>query len=178
VTGSEDEEMKLLKTATIACVAAMLLFPAATHANRPDAPGIRAQIAKIYKPYSQELNQTSWWRYPVFSAETRKLIQRWRKLRENAEDEVDLGGADWLCACQDFDPKKFRVTVDSIRVLSSGQTEAGVTIHQGFGESSKQWYVMVNEKGRWEIDDIVPTKGKPGLKTELRSAIATLDKRK
>jgi hypothetical protein len=170
--------MKLLKTAIIAFAAAALL-PATAIANRPDAPGIKAQIAKIYKPYKSKMGTAAWWEYPVFSAEARKLIRQWEAASAGNNDELgSINSADWLCACQDFDPKTFKVTVDTVQVLASGKTEATITIHQGWGGSSKQRFIMVNEKGRWEIDDILEIGAKEGMQAALRDDVANFTKRK
>jgi hypothetical protein len=66
--------------------------------------------------------------------------------------------------------------VNTIRVLGSGKTEAAITVYQGWGESSKQRLIMVNEKGRWEIDDIMDVDANEGLKAALREDIANFAK--
>jgi Protein of unknown function (DUF3828) len=155
------------------------LLPISAYANRPDAPGIKAQVAKIYKPYQSKADDRPWWKYPIYSAETRKLITRWEAARKGSEDELgSASDADWLCACQDFDPKKFRVTADIVQVLPSGKSQATITIHQGWGESSKQRLIMVKEKGRWEVDDILDIDANEGMQAALRADIAAMTKRK
>jgi hypothetical protein len=91
--------MKLSSNATI-ILAALSLLHATAIANRPDAPGIKAQITKIYAPYHRASDTTAWWQHPIYSAATRQLIRKWEAARNSQEDELgSASDADWLCNC-------------------------------------------------------------------------------
>ena len=139
-----------------------------------DRTAIETQIVGIYAPYAAAGNEAAAWDYPIYSAEVTALIARWQKVVP--EDEPDaLNDGDWLCQCQDREPKGFTVRYDSIEVNPNGTADANVTLNLGTGgpEAERPMKLVFKpEGGAWKLDDLFAEDLPKGLKQALHETIA------
>jgi hypothetical protein len=92
-------------------------------------------------------------------------------------DEVDdLSDGDWLCLCQDWEPRQFRATVVSKRAVRPGLVETSVRINLGGGTTRTARLEMKREGPAWKIDDMFSSDYPRGLKQALRETIAADEK--
>ena len=140
-------------------------------APRPDdRTAINRKLAAIYQPYTVEAAQPPVWNRPLFSLEVRQLIARWKKVMP--EGEVDsLNGGDWLCLCQDWDPRKFTSVPRGYRRLPGGLAEVTAAIDLGIGQRREARFIFRREGADWRIDDLFATDFPRGLKQALRETI-------
>jgi hypothetical protein len=135
-----------------------------------------AAVTRIFAPYKLEDSGKAIWEQPFFSAATRILITQWQ--RSTPKNEVtDLSGGDWLCQCQDWDFAAFKVTKKRYKSLSPAKVEAVVEMDLGFDERRTTTFLLVLEKGRWEIDDVITPSSPKGVKSEMRAEIAASKER-
>jgi hypothetical protein len=128
-------------------------------------------VAAIYRPYGIETMQPPVWERPLFTAEVRRLIARWQQVMPR--DEVDdLNGGDWLCLCQDWNPRAFRVTTLDRRAVRAGVAELKVRIDLGNGQQREARLVMAREGRAWRIADLFASDFPGGLQAALRETIA------
>ena len=154
--------------------AAILALASAT-LPAADSAAIDRQVAVIYQPYSRRMNSTSAWERPIFSAEINALVRHWGRVTPH--DEVDdLSDGDWLCLCQDWDPRRFRATVVSKRIVRPGLVEAALRINLGEGTPRTARLQMKREGAVWKIDDMFSSDYPHGLKQALRETIAADEK--
>ena len=140
-----------------------------------DNVAIDRQVAEIYRPYSRAVSSTSAWERPIFSSEINVLVRRWRRV--TPQDEVDdLSDGDWLCLCQDWNPRRFRATVTNKRVVRAGLVEAGLRIELGEGSPRTARLQLKRETSGWRIDDMFSSDYPRGLKQTLRETIAADEK--
>ena len=93
------------------------------------------------------------------------------------QDEVDdLSDGDWLCLCQDWNPRRFRATVTNKRVVRAGLVEAGLRIELGEGSPRTARLQLKGESSGWRIDDMFSSDYPRGLKQTLRETIAADEK--
>ena len=154
--------------------AAILALASAT-LPATDGTAIDRQIAEVYRPYSRRMNSTSAWERPIFSAEINTLVRHWGRVTPH--DEVDdLSDGDWLCLCQDWEPRRFRATVFSKRGVRAGLVEVAMRINLGEGASRTPRLIMKREGTSWKIDDMFSSDYPRGLKQALRETIAADEK--
>lgn len=154
--------------------AAVLALASAT-LPAADATAIDRQVAEIYRPYSRRMNSTSAWERPIFSAEINALVRHWGRVTpHNAVD--DLSDGDWLCLCQDWEPRRFRATVVSKRQVRPGNVEIALRINLGEGSRRSARLEMKREGPGWKIDDMFSSDYPRGLKQALRETIAEDEK--
>jgi Protein of unknown function (DUF3828) len=166
-----------LKIGTPLLTTLALLLIAATPApiTRADNAAIRAAIKVIYAPYLDPAKEISAFEAPVFSARTTALIKQWRNRRSS--DEVSpLSQGDWFCQCQDWDSPGFRVTAIKIQPQAKGKVIANVSYDLGWDEVRNLKFVMIRERGKWQIDDLISSGGYPSLTNGLRQEIAEAGK--
>ena len=155
-------------------LAAILVFASAT-LPAADGAALDRQVAEIYRPYSRRMNSTAAWERPIFSAEINALVRHWGRV--SPHDEVDdLSDGDWLCLCQDWEPRRFRIAVASKRLMRPGNVEVAVRINLGDGPSRTARLEMKREGAGWKIDDMFSTDYPRGLKQALRETIAADEK--
>ncbi len=132
-------------------IAAAALSPADTKAL--DRAG-----AEIFAPYRQpEEGGVAAWERPIYSREVSELIAKWQSVVP--EDEPDaLNDGDWLCQCQDWDRRKFRVRITARKADQPGVVEVGVDIRIGWGETRDTFLAFRREEGRWLLDDLGTSK--------------------
>jgi hypothetical protein len=132
---------------------------------------LNSTVARIFATYNLEDKGKAIWDQPFYSAATRLLIKQW--LRGAKKDEIlPLSEVDWLCQCQDYDAAAFKVTKKQYKSLSPAKVRATVTMYLGFNESRTATLLLLMEKGRWEIDDVITPDLPKGIKSELRAVIA------
>ncbi|OYX44673.1 MAG: hypothetical protein B7Y87_03810 [Sphingomonadales bacterium 32-64-22] len=162
--------MKVLRGAVLALAA--LALPV-TPAFADDEGDILAAAQAAFAPYSKEAPWTEAdWDLPLFSSETTALIDEW-KTGVSDEDVEDLNGFSWLCQCQDFDPKTFRVEFEVHHADGTDVSTVDARVNLGWegDETAESELYMLRENGRWTLDDIVSDSFPKGLKADLVAAI-------
>lgn len=151
-----------------ASMAAAIILAAAPAPQAAGTP--EAAVAAIFAPYSGPTTATASWDYPIYSKQTAELIGRWRAV--TPQDEPDaLSDGDWLCLCQEFDNKAFKVTVLAKREVRGG-TQILVQLDLGDGARRNAQLVLKREGGVWKLDDIYAAPDFPnGLKQKLQETI-------
>lgn len=140
---------------------------------KPDeTPAVDAAVTALYAPYGQE--EPDWDKIRKeknYSKETEALIAKWEK--GLPKDEVtELGDFDWLCECQDWDSKAFKLAIQPHGPVTDAKAEVSAKIDLGFNESRDERFLMVKEGKRWKVDDIFSESFPKGLKVALNEAIA------
>jgi hypothetical protein len=150
-------------------LAALLLASAALSAS--DRKALDATTRQIYAPYSRETNYEAVWERDIWSADMRRLIDKWQTVVP--EGEVDaMNDGDWICQCQDWDSKKFRVKITKREAKGRDAALIGVDFNLGHGEPRDAYFEFRRENGRWLIDDIYSEPYSDGIKAELIRTIA------
>jgi hypothetical protein len=145
---------------------AAIVLAAAT----PQAGSAEAAVAAIYAPYSGPTTATASWDYPIFTKQTAELIAHWRRV--TPQDEPDaLSDGDWLCLCQEFDNKAFKLEVLSKRETRGG-VQVSVRLDLGYNPRREAQLVLKREGGAWKLDDLYAAPDFPsGLKQKLQETI-------
>lgn len=149
----------------------MVLAAGTAALSPPDRLAIDRALAGFYRPYAVEAASPPVWERPLFARETGALIARWRQVMP--EGELDgLNDGDWLCLCQDWNPKRFRVTTLGRRSLGPGAAELRLRIDLGVGQTREMRLHLRREPPGWRIDDLFASDFPRGLKQALRETIA------
>ncbi len=154
-----------------------LMMPLIMAAAPPpeDRTSINRQLAAIYRPYTIEAAQGAVWDRPLFTAEVNRLIARWKQVMP--EDETDgLNDGDWLCLCQDWDPKKFSAAPQGHNVLPGGVVEVTMAIDLGIGQRCSARLYLRREGAQWRIANLLAADFPRGLMQALRETIAEDEK--
>lgn len=149
--------------------AASLLLAAAS-LSASDRSALDAATRAIYAPYHDDAISPPPWERDIWTREIQHLITHWQSVLP--EDEPDaLNDGDWLCECQDWDAKKFRMKI--IKRESKGKDAAliGVDFNLGHGENRDAYFEFRREDGRWLVDDIYTEPHADGIKAALRQTI-------
>jgi len=139
-------------------------------ASDEDAHALRSTIQGIFNVYRTDAPPSVLERH-IFTAGTQQLIDQWQRTRPT--DEVtDLGDFDWLCQCQDWDSKSFRLTGQDISWQD--RDHATVTAQYQISEdaSASLRMVMAREGGQWRIADLGFAEDNGSLVERLHSEIA------
>ena len=140
-----------------------------------DRLAIDRAIAGMYRPYSVEAASVAVWERPLFARDIAVLIARWRQVMP--EGELDgLNDGDWLCLCQDWNPKRFRVTTLGRQALGPGAAEVRLRIALGNGQTREARVRLRREAQGWRIDDLFASDFPHGLQQALRETIAADEK--
>jgi hypothetical protein len=104
---------------------------------------------------------------PDYSAALNRAIAAWRAATVEA-GATALSDAGWVCGCQDWDAARARLTI-----VSSDATDRGYNIEtlfsaDGSGPGEGVRFVMIEEAGRWKVDDMIFV----GSPANLRAALA------
>ncbi|MEY2926776.1 MAG: hypothetical protein RL367_1253 [Pseudomonadota bacterium] len=160
-------------------LAATLIAAAPAPLPKAEDAAVRAAVRAIFKPYLTKSpdDTPAAWQYPVYATATKALIARWQKATSNPDEVTSLSDFDWLCQCQDYDPKTARIISITTRSTASG-ADVKAILSPGWKERSPLRLAMVKEKGRWMIADLVFKDGGPPLTSQLRAEIADANKRK
>jgi Protein of unknown function (DUF3828) len=160
-----------IRAPLLATLALLLIAATPAPITRADNSAIRAAIKTIYAPYVDPTKEISAFEAPVFSARTKALIALWSNRRTS--DEVSpLSQGDWFCQCQDWDSPGFRVTAIKIQPQAKGKIIATVSYDLGWDEVRSLKFLMIRERGRWKVDDLLYDDASIRLTTELRREIA------
>lgn len=161
------------RIALLAVMTPLIVAAAAPQGNERVA--INRALAAIYRPYTVEAAQPAVWERPLFTAEVRQLIARWKQVMP--QDEVDdLNDGDWLCLCQDWDPKKFSAVPRAYRALPGGVTEVTMAIDLGIGQQRSARLMLRREGSEWKIANLLAADFPRGLMQALRETIAEDEK--
>jgi len=145
----------------------------AEEAAEVTAPHLDEAIAAYYQPYTipfEQFDQTADWDRPIFSTEMRGLIGRW-KTAFNDQEVTELQDFAWLCECQDWDSKTFEATVKPHAEQADGKASVDVDVAIGFNETRPARLELVEQDGKWLIDDIHSQSFPEGLKAALARVI-------
>lgn len=154
---------------TVAMLASLLI--AAAGLSRAETTELDRTVVAIFAPYRQPENMVSAWEQPIYSREVAQLIAKWRSVAPT--DEIDaLSGGDWLCQCQDWDHRNFRVKVAARKPGKAGAVEVKVDLRIGWGARRDAFLSFRREEGRWVLDDMFSEEYSDGLKQALRQTIA------
>jgi len=155
------------------------LILATASPSTADSAALDAQVAEIFRPYTQDMDDTAAWDRPLFSAEVTALIAHWEKVQPDDEPDA-LNDGDWFCQCQDWDEKKFKVTPRGRAVLPGGTAEVSVKIDLGFDDIHDvrdARLIFRKEGAAWKLDDLFAPQAFPkGLKQALRDTIVEDEK--
>ena len=156
--------------------ASLTLLAASAAALAPaDRAALDQTVAGLYRPYSSGRASPAVWERPLFARDIAALIARWQQVMP--EGELDgLNDGDWLCLCQDWDHKTFRVTTLSRRPLGPGAVEVRLRIGLGNGQSRETRIHFRREARGWRIEDLFASDFPRGLKQALRETIAADEK--
>ena len=155
---------------------ALFLIALATAATaKPMAP-IEIVIRSTFAPYSDPRVQVpDYFARPPWSAQTRALIKRWQnkpKSDQNGDDVTPLSNGDWLCQCQEWDNKLFRVNRVTVTKGKAGRMIAAVRYRVTAVDLRVLTFVLIREGGAWRIDDLIFPDQRQTLKAQLRREIA------
>lgn len=154
--------------------ASFLIVLAAAGLSPTAAGAVDRQVHEIFRPYREEADDQAVWERPIFSQELRALIARWQSVVPEGEVD-DLNDGDWLCQCQDWDPKAFDLSILKVAAPGADHASVDVAIRLAAGEAHKRraQLRLANEDGRWMIDELYAADSFPnGLKQALRETIA------
>ena len=158
-----------------ALLALMMPLIAAAAPPPQDRTAVGRALAAIYRPYTIEAAQPAVWERPLFTAEIRRLIARWKQVMP-ADDVDNLNGGDWLCLCQDWDPKKFSAAPQGYTLLPGGVIEVSVGIDLGNGQRRSARLMFRREGADWRIANMLAADFPHGLIQALRETIAEDEK--
>ncbi len=141
-------------------------------AAEPAVPDVTAAVEGFYAPYMREFaaDDPADWDRPIFSADLRRLIERWKTGFSDGE-VAELQDFAWLCECQDWDHTAFKATARPQGPVSDAAATIDVDLAIGWGETREAQLHLVLEDGAWRIDDIRSVSFPQGLKAELAAAI-------
>jgi hypothetical protein len=163
----------------VLALAAVLIAAAPAPLSKADDMSVRAAVRAIFKPYMTKSpdDTPAAWQYPVYAQATKALIARWQKATANPDEVTSLSDFDWLCQCQDYDAKTARI-ISVTTQATAGGAEVKAVFSPGWKQKSPLRLMMVKEKGRWMIADLVFEGDGPPLTTQLREEIAEAAKGK
>ena len=145
---------------------------AATIATAETADGTVKTVFQPYQTPSDAESSEADWDRPIFSASLRALIERWKQDFTD-EGPLELQDFGWFCECQDWDAAKFEVEVLPHPAPKNGRVEVTARFDPGWDETRDMTFELVDEGGKWLIDDIKAGSFEGGLRASLGRAIAT-----
>ncbi len=152
-------------------IIALTLIALSTAASSKPMSPIETVIRKTLAPYSDpNIVAPDYLHTAPWSAQIRALIKRWENTGK-ADEVTSLSGGDWLCQCQDWDNKMFRVTRVKTSRGKGGSFIADTQFMVSASEPRRLKYVMIWEDGAWHIDDLIFMGDAKTLKAQLRSEI-------
>jgi hypothetical protein len=161
----------IVKTAVISMIMSSAALSAPS--NKTDDAAIRQTVSKIYAPFRKDIINKPYWEQPIYSAETRSQFIRWEQNNKRRKTvEIDrLGNGNWLCGCQEYEAKYFRITNTKIGAIAGGKAEAVVKLQITQVDTRTIRFMMIKEKGRWVVDDMFTDSDGKGLKQTLREEV-------
>ena len=158
----------------LATLGLLLLAASAGAPSDSEREAIETQVTEIFAPYARPATGVAAPDYPVYSAEVAALIARWKSVQPQDEPDA-LSDGDWLCQCQEWNPRRFLVTIIAIGMTTDGAAEVDLILDLGrSGDEAARAarLVLKREAGGWKVDDIVGDGLPDGLKHALRETIA------
>jgi hypothetical protein len=158
----------------LATMAALLLAAGAGEPPAADREAIETQVTAVFGPYKRPASGIAAWDYPIYSAEITALIARWKAVMPQDEPDA-LSDGDWLCQCQDWNRRRFLLTIITVAMTNRDTAEVDVILDlgtNGTNGSRAGRLVMTREPGGWKIGDMVTDDFPDGLKRALRETIA------
>lgn len=153
----------------------LIFLAAAAALAAADRAAIDRTVAGLYRPYTIGAASAAVWDRPLFARDIAVLIARWKRVVP--EGELDgLNDGDWLCLCQDWDHKRFRVTTLGREVQGPGLVQVRLRIDLGIGQTREARIRLRREAAGWRIDDLFASDFPRGLKQALRETIAEDEK--
>ena len=154
----------------------LIILAASAAALAPaDRAAIDQAVAGFYRPYAMGTNSAAVWERPLFARDIAALIARWKQVMPAGELD-GLNDGDWLCLCQDWDHKTFRVTTLSRLPLGPGAVLVRLRIGLGNGQMREARIRLRREAQGWRIEDLFACDFPRGLKQALRETIAADEK--
>lgn len=133
---------------------------------------VDSAIIAFYDPYRLDaVDSTADWDRPIWSARLRALIGKWKQGFSD-EEVADLQDFGWLCECQDWDSRTFKVTISPHAEPAGDRAEIDVQVAIGWNEVRTQHLHVVRVGDAWLIDDIRSEAFDQGLHAALEQAIA------
>lgn len=144
---------------------------AAQVAALPADDVINGALVPIYASYTSGVGAAADWELPIFSARTQQLIDSWRE--KNNGELTELSSYGWFCECQDWDETRFGVGRKGAELLPDGRMAVTVLVNPGGDEAIEQRLIMVDEDGRWMLDDLFSAStGEGGLRAAIEQELA------
>lgn len=153
----------------------MALAASAAALTAADRSAIDRTVARIYRPYAIERAVAPVWERPLFTREVSALINHWQRVLPVGELD-GLNDGDWLCLCQDWSARHFRVTTPGRQPTGPGAVEARLRIDLGNGQSRQARLLFRKVAQGWRIDDLFADDFPRGLRQALRETIAADEK--
>ncbi|MCB2048754.1 MAG: DUF3828 domain-containing protein [Novosphingobium sp.] len=152
------------------------LFLAAASLSAADGAALDEATRAIFAPYHDESSNEAPWERAIWSSEIQHLITHWESVQP--EDEPDaMNDGDWLCQCQDWDSKAFRMTITSRKALEKDVAEVAVDIVLFRQADPRDAFLTFRrEEGRWMLDDMYTEEYSDGIKAALRQTIVEDEK--
>ncbi len=149
-----------------------VLLLASARLSASDRAALDAATIALYEPYRTETADVAVWERDIWSREVRQLIAKWQTVIP--EDEPDaLNDGDWLCQCQDWDAKAFRMTITKRKKVSKDRAEVAVDIVLFKDDDPRDAFLTFRrEGGRWKLDEMFTEEYSDGIKAAIRQTIA------
>ncbi|WP_206239459.1 DUF3828 domain-containing protein [Novosphingobium terrae] len=152
---------------SVATFASLLL--AAGAPSLGDGRALDALVNQIYDPYRGD-GHAEYWNAPIYSTQTRQLIQMWSQSRRHGSD--DVSETDMLCDCQDWDANAFHVETISRQFTGPGRAVLLLRVWQTKSDHSNVRLSLIKEGSRWTVEDIGDSAGGSGLRSALGRAMS------
>lgn len=104
---------------------------------------------------------------PDYSAALNRAIAAWR-VATVEQGVTALSEAGWICSCQDWDATRARLTIVGSDATDRGYAVETLFSADGSGSGASVRFLMIEEAGRWTVDDIIFA----GNETSVRAALA------
>jgi hypothetical protein len=160
-------------TAPAAQNAATSSSPMDSNSTEASAQAAEAAVRAIYSIYlvSAETMATmdvaGPMERPIYSAELSQIIAAWRAANPGPEP-TSFSDVDWICSCQDWNPGRSSLTIGSVSAREGGRYQVTARFNPGFdAPNSSIDFFMIEENGRWMVDDARFTAQEPMLREIL-----------
>jgi Protein of unknown function (DUF3828) len=142
-----------------------------TAATAPATPVDRLAVQKLVKsimaPYAKtNASPPNSFDMPRYTRATRALINRWSKSLKPGY-VTDMADGDWICQCQDWDPKAFRITSISIQPMKNGEMIADTRYFISPTDARRLKFVLAREGGNWLVSDLIFEDSKDSMTVQL-----------